>query len=624
MLSKKSYFKPALFLDDLRRFSPIWVSASLGLLCIPCLLFLQYQEFMRGIDMGQSSYTNSTLNTLAITRLSMNELLLNILTEAAPIAIMLYAVIPAMALLHYLCQSRSALGTHALPINRSALFLTHYTAGLAMMLLPLLIFCAVTIPVLCYAGAFWPAVLLDFCLGCLGMYLFFFSFAFFCGMFTGQLWGLPVFYAIFNGLASISFYLFFMLADNFLYGFEMSDASALFAQRLTPIWQLLEALHCESITAEGYFALLGLSSVAAYAVAGLLLATLSFAIFQNRHLERAGEIVTVWALRPVFILGLSGYAGFCFMLVFSALFGVSDLGRLFFFLGIGILFGFAIGKMLLEKTIAIFSLRNLAQAGSIFAAACLLFSCICFDLLGYEEYIPEAQDIASVSVYSTFYADAVAFSSGVPLTATGDAQIDLLRSTHAALLADYQETGEMYPMYTTPAVVEITAVEEPLDEGDPTAYTYYNSTGYISFVYTLTSGQEIHRSYYIARSESELAREGSPASYLEAFANSFDVSALLKERSADTQINLYYYSSDTNATLYDGTSVFDECIEAICADFTAQGTTLSTLRKDYLMSDTGSFSIYQTDDEFFYYGSNVSGDVRPGSYTEAFVAKATG
>ncbi len=626
MLSKKSYFKPALFWDDIRRFSPIWVCASLVTLVIPCALWTQWLSYTQRMANGTDYYQSGTLVTPAYIAIDFNETLLDLLCEAGPTAMLLYAVLPAMALLSFLYQSRSALGIHALPTTRTELFLTHYAAGIAMIVLPLLVFSAATTLVLLLAGSFWPLTLLTFCAGILGMYLFFFSFAFFCGMFTGQLWGLPVFYAIFNALACITLYVFTMLADSFLYGFYFSEDSALLTLWLTPVWQLTENLSCASVTSMGNFTIYGLGTVALYALAGLCFAACSLCIFSNRHLERAGEIVSVRVMRPIFILCLSLYGGFCAVPVGSTIFSVYTLPWMLFFLVLGVLFGFAAGKMLLEKSIAILSLRNLKQLAALVCVASLSFVCIFFDLLGYSTYIPEAEDIASVQVEMPLYLDAITIWD-VGYTTSSDAEIALVCAAQATLIADYQETGEMYNYTLSSALSDEASAlnEQGLAQAD--AYTYYNSSTALTISYTLTSGQVIHRYYYLNVSPSETLREGSAASYLETLANQIDAVDYITEISERTSVELYDRTSSNSVIGAEGSTLTVGALVALLTDLVATDSQMSILQKNYATQSTTYFSMQTIEkwtDGSTYHDTLLYANPRPGSELEAYILEKVG
>ncbi len=642
MLSKKSYFKPALFGDDLRRFSPIWGCASLALMLFPFVIWMRYQDFVQdtlnstigSYSYYSSSYTNGQLNTLASMRLDINEFLLDALCEAAPIAMLLYALVPAMALLNYLYQSRSALGIHALPITRSALFATHYVAGIAMVVLPLLIFCAVTVPLLLYVDALCLPVLGVFCAGVFGLYLFFFSFAIFCGMFTGQLWGVPLFYAIFNAVAALTFVFFVMLAQQFLFGFSSSHLNDTLVRCLTPVWQFSESLWLENINTAGSFTLHGLDTVLRYAIIGLCLSYAAYCIFRWRHLERAGEIVSVQVMRPIFATCLGIYGGFCTLMLYCYAFNMADTGWMFFFLALGCLFGFALGQMLLEKTLAVATLRNAKHLVVVLVLSCVCLACVRFDWLGYTPYLPDADEIESVSISTSLYADNLSIYTydTTPLTATRTADIALIRNAHAALLADYDESSEMYPSCESTVFTETTDPENPSTALNLGSYTYYNRTTSIDFIYTLKTGQVISRTYYLLATEAELAREGSPLGYLEAYVSGVNASKLLESYRDTVDVSYYLYNANGYAEYGDAersTKIANDALDAVLVDLAANGSKLSLLRKAYASERVGSitFNIYNPSEVkgnnyeiYFNYGGYFGIELYNGNNATAFVS----
>ena len=96
-----------------------------------------------------------------------------------------------MAVFSYLYSSRSACMMHALPARREALFVSHYLAGLSFLLLPHLAVYALTVAVEAALGCLELVPLTTWLLTQSGVCLFFYSFAVFCAMFTGNLVALP-------------------------------------------------------------------------------------------------------------------------------------------------------------------------------------------------------------------------------------------------------------------------------------------------------------------------------------------------------------------------------------------------------------------------------------------------
>ncbi len=638
MLSKKFCCKSALLLDDLRRYSPVWVVASLGMLLFPLTIWMQYQNMVR--DAIELSIVTGNGNTgytpLADFAMDVNRFMLEMLGDVGAVALLIYAIVPAMALLHYLYQSRSALGTHALPITRTELFVTHYLAGICMILLPLLVFCVVTIPVLLAVGAFWWKTIAVFCAVIFCMYLFFFSFAMFCGMFTGQLFGVPLYYAIFNGIAPLTFLLFVSMAQQFWYGFSSVGIQGQLVKAFTPVWQFCDVLYLESIVNDGVFALQGVHVVAIYALVGVVFAALAGLVFRRRQLECAGEIVAVGILRPLFAACCGFYGGFCMQMGYSYVFEGDETGWLFFFLVLGTVLGGFIGRMLLEKTLAVFNLRNVGQIAVVLVLSCICFSTVRFDLLGYEDYVPELEDIESVSIETALYADAmrISFYDTLTVTATTDPDIALLRNAHLALLAEYAETGEMYPTTDPVVVVEIESVE-PLSATTEAAvgeYTYQYGNAYLEIAYTLTSGQVVRRAYYVMVSESEIATAGTPAAYLEEYVNGVDLVALLQSQRNHVGVDVIMYQDlfqddgDGYTSMYfeDNTVQSKAVLDVVAAAIEAQDLQASLLRKYYIAEQSGYLSLNFYDKEIiagntvYNYHGYLSWSIYPGTEMETY------
>ena len=176
MQSKTSCFNLTLLRKNVIRFSPLWIVYSAAwFVAMPLLLGMQL-----------SSDWPPKLNDVI-------QILGAFMTSAGPVVACLYGVAVAMAVFSYLYSARSVSLMHSLPIRRSGLFLTNYISGLLFFVVPNLILCGITACVTLVGHVFCPGMLLAWLLGLTAMELFFYSFAVFCAMFTGNLLALPVF-----------------------------------------------------------------------------------------------------------------------------------------------------------------------------------------------------------------------------------------------------------------------------------------------------------------------------------------------------------------------------------------------------------------------------------------------
>ena len=93
----------------------------------------------------------------------------------------------AMMLFNTLYTNRSAVGVHSLPVTRSQLFFNYWLAALAAAAVPMALVCLLTLPLLLFwnTGCFAELGLL--LVSSVGSFIWNFSFAAFCAMFTGQI-----------------------------------------------------------------------------------------------------------------------------------------------------------------------------------------------------------------------------------------------------------------------------------------------------------------------------------------------------------------------------------------------------------------------------------------------------
>ena len=234
MASGTSCFNSALYRKTLTRFWPLWT-----LWGVLWLLLLPLSQLSRYFDWAREGRSDSALVE------NFQEILS--LQEVGVWLAALVGVLAAMAVFSYLYSARSACMMHALPLRREGLFLSQYLAGLTMLVLPLAAVALVTLAVGMAVVPSWgwgqalPAV--GIWLACMsGVCLFFYSFACFCAMFTGQLLALPVFYAILNWLAMVVNFLVTALMEQFFYGYQANYLPA-WVEFLTPVSLLRQACY---------------------------------------------------------------------------------------------------------------------------------------------------------------------------------------------------------------------------------------------------------------------------------------------------------------------------------------------------------------------------------------------
>mgnify|MGYP005764194619 FL=1 len=383
---------------------------------------------------------------------------------ATPMTIV-FGVLAAMAVCSHLYTTRSCNFTAALPPKRTALFATHYLTGLLWLVVPVAVMTLMAsfLAIGCSLSGFASGLALV----CMQT-LFFYSFAVLCGMLTGHLLALPVFYGIFNGLVGGLWYLLTLLFREFYFGYPGSlVAVPAWVEWFTPAWQLFSY---GSPDAE-----YGMSAV--YAGVGIVFALAAWLLYVKRPMERAGDVV-IWAgLRPVFRYGVALCSGLALGSLTRLVLGLDELGLAVSVMLWGVA-GCFVGQMFLSKSVRV--LRYWKGAGAIACACAALFLVMKLDLTGYETQVPEADEVVSVTI------------SGLD-----SYPVDTASNFHDIQTQDPQ------------AISLITQLHQALVDQRNTFNGYYDNSTRFDVTYTLADGTRLTRSYTVYVNEVDLDRAGT-------------------------------------------------------------------------------------------------------------------
>lgn len=487
MRSATSCFNATLYCKTMFRAWPLWALYTLmWLFLIPLSMLSRYLDMNRwdSVDSARDWLQNLAYD------------LPNYLTTGVMISCV-YGVLCAMAVFGYLYSSRSACMMHSLPLRREGLFATQYLAGLSFGLLPHL---GAALLTLIIEAALLPGEGLLRVLPSLGIwlaaqsatFLFFFSFAVFCAMFTGHILALPAFYAILNALVMVVWSLFNELMSLFFYGYAYRSMPGL-VLLCTPVAKLTEACGWnmgqvtagDSAITTGDWYLNSPATVAAYAAAGLVLALLALLVYRYRHVESAGDVVAIALVRPVFKYGVALCSGLCIGTWTVAFFGWYEPLPLSVSVLLWAAAGYFVAEMLLKKSFRV--LR--AWKGCAVTVALLALVCAgCFlDVFGVVTRVPDPGEVASVRVTGSlgYPNDSGSVRSGV--TITQPEQIGEITALHQAIVEKQEEHD-----YSSPS------------------YRWGFDTISLEVTYTLKSGSTLSREYYsVPIFEEELEQEGT-------------------------------------------------------------------------------------------------------------------
>jgi ABC-2 type transport system permease protein len=443
MKSRTSFFNPTVLLKDITRFAPVWGLYLIGGLLIG-LDTLSYHSAI-DISFGHGAEAlASTISSLSTVNL-------------------LYAIVTAQVLFGDLFNSRLCNALHALPLRREGWFLTHITAGLLFSFIPNLILCLSFLP---YMGELWYVSFI-WLLGMAMEYLFFFGVAVFSAMCAGNRVATAAVYALVNFGSMIAYWFVGTFYAPLLYGIVIRMDS--FA-RLCPVAYLADSSDLVLFDRSSHgsyhsfsYVYQGLSEdwvyLAVAAAIGLALLGLGLLLYRRRKMESAGNFVAFSWLKPVFSVVFTLSVGALLEII-----GQSFMGAEYVFLAIGIVVGYFVGQMLLQRTVRVFRLKAFGTCAAIGIALVLSIVLTGIDPLGITRWTPEPAKVEQVIIEDNY-----------------------------SIVVDEHGT-----VFTTPTLIKkIVAIHEQLvKEGDPTGSSDPYRRRYFRIEYHMSDGRQIKREYY--------------------------------------------------------------------------------------------------------------------------------
>ena len=295
MRSATSFFDKTLFRSQLKHTWPLWLGyTALWLFLVPVMLFSELSAYQGGYSAADASY-----------------LLLNTGVRGGIFISFFFGLFFAMLAFSHLTQSRATNGFHALPVRRETIFLTAYLTGLfcqlSTILVTFLLGAAVSAPLhlsfWSVTGAAMGSAMLEA--------VFFYSFAVLCMMMTGQILAAPVFYFVGNILIPGMEYLLRNFAGNFLYGYSgHTDVALGFLSPPLYMYPEVDIASIETCESDSYYVTAyalehrSFMILAAYALAGLVIALIALLLYRTRKSEMTGSTVafpsssTAWRSVP--------------------------------------------------------------------------------------------------------------------------------------------------------------------------------------------------------------------------------------------------------------------------------------------------------------------------------------
>lgn len=578
MRSATSFFDKTLFRSQLKHTWPLWLGyTALWLFLVPVALFSELSAYQGGYSASDASY-----------------LLLNTGVRGGVFISFVFGLFFAMLAFSHLTQSRATNGFHALPVRRETIFLTAYLTGL---------FCQVSsILVTFLLGAAMGSAMLEA--------VFFYSFAVLCMMMTGQILAAPVFYFVGNILVPGMEYLLRNFAGNFLYGYSgHTDVALDFLSPPLYMYPRVDIASIETCENDSYYVTAyalehrSFMILAAYALAGLVIALIALLLYRTRKSEMTGSTVAFPWATPIFKYGVAfctavALGQFLYYFLFGQYrSGGSDSlpGTILCMAAAGLV-GYFVAEMLIKKSFRVF--RAGAKGAAIVAGALVLLGvAMSFDLTGYEKHVPDESEIESA--FYTF--------SGMTNVTTDDADtIRRLTAAHRAIVKNRNEQARI-----ADASDADTLSQSDYDDIEPF---------HLRLTYYLKDGSQLSRSYFVYLRRSDLTVPSSATARVNALYMCRE-SVLCRvlgygyERLGDTPRFLdsycYYYDDNAGGKDYALTAAQAEQVYAALMqdvqDSDNGGSDIFAVQ-EHLYDSSISFSL-----ELYYESTNEKG--RPEVYT---------
>ncbi len=359
---------------------------------------------------------------------------------------------------------------HSLPVCRESLFITNVLSGICFLIIPQAIAFLGGVLICFLEQMTHLKYLMHWLLLSSGMAVFAFALAILMVMITGNMIAAPIFFLISNylfvGLRSVIMW----FINTLSYG--ITNARSDFGDWLSPYYFLttyfsgflklfLGGGWKEISIVESY------TYVGGYCVAGLLLLVLSFVIYKKKHLETAGDIITLPLLKPVFRWGATFCIGSCLTLWGYSWFVTNELAPtrllpLILAMVISCIIIFFLTEMALQKRFFVFCKKRLIECGAFLAFMLVFVIGTELNIFGLETRIPQETDI-----------QAIYFSGSYPIN-VDEEDFSKVLSIHQSTVESKGEFENYFQKYSTS----------------------YNST-YIDIIYTLKNGSILSRSYVI-------------------------------------------------------------------------------------------------------------------------------
>ena len=298
-------------------------------------------------------------------------------------------LVGAIIMMNFLHSQNYAMSIHAQPFSRSKIFWSQALSGWSMCILSPAV---MTLIYLVISGQ--PGNALYFGASSLSIITFFYG----CFILAGVLAGTAVMHVllcgIFFGIVPLIIWLTWMYCEYFLVGFyEMPEWMSDFLFATNPLLYMIEE--------NGEFFSPG--PLLLYLAFGLAFTLISSLLYRRAKLEhvgdsmmfRAAEEIITWL---VVFVGMSAFGFFFYAVMDEKVMALVGMVT-------GTLLAFAVVKIVIARTFRIANRQNFLSLGAFTLIAVIFTGCTMYDLTGFTDRVPDADEVVSVERVNFGYGD---------------------------------------------------------------------------------------------------------------------------------------------------------------------------------------------------------------------------
>ncbi len=478
MGKKSGFLCETICKKDLTRLWPVWSMELLFLLfgvIAPIgfgLKAYQMNYFGREVSLAQDSYSLSCFRSSGPLKYSPEWEIKRLLEEYGgilnhPFVIAPLCLVVTLFLFSYLYKARTAYSVHALPFKREQIFLSHYIAGLIMLVVPFGVSYGILACIIKGCGAeLGIELLIEFIITLIEILLFY-HLACCIIMLTANGIMATFLYVVANVIYQGVAMVFFTMASFCIYGYQGEEIlyTGTVGRYLTPVVFFLGETSLEEVLNYFFFQRYyysrmedtlskrpedwqlwygpELEQTLWYLIAIVLLLGLALILYKKRPMEHVGNMMAFSWGKPVFRVLFTLCGGILFALIGYGTYlnwdwyGVSygEVFRVFLVLiGIGSIICYLISNMILSKTFFIWKKTSYWRMALLTVA---MMGTFCYMKYGYGAGVPPVKkvDFAQITIADT----AVCEKNNYYIVGKG--QVEELQIFHKKIL----EYGERCP-----------------------------------------------------------------------------------------------------------------------------------------------------------------------------------